>query len=36
MMDFLNAHAGTWAGPLTALFTVLVIDLTLAVKSSLL
>jgi YjbE family integral membrane protein len=30
MIDFLNAHAGTWAGPLTALFTVLLIDLTLA------
>jgi YjbE family integral membrane protein len=30
MTEFLQAHAGAWAGPLTALFTVLIIDLTLA------
>lgn len=30
MTEFLQAHAGNWAGPLGALITVLIIDLTLA------
>ncbi len=30
MTEFLTAHAGAWAGPISALFTVLLIDLTLA------
>lgn len=30
MTEFLQAHAGSWAGPLGALITVLIIDLTLA------